>query len=105
MLKDSLRLTGGSWGPVPYKKGSESKETQIFYFNGFTGWIHPLAEPGDQIYLLKGCSTPVILRLSYEKHPERGLTYRVIGDAYVVSAMHSEAWTDNDEELEDIYLV
>ena len=65
----------------------------------------PPSEPEDQIHLLKGCSMPVILGLSYEKHPECGLTYRVIGDAYVVNAMHGEAWTDNNEELQDIYLV
>lgn len=48
---------------------------------------------------------PVILKLSYEKHPECGLTYRVIGDAYVVNAMHGEASTDSDEELQYMYLV
>ena len=105
VLKDGQRLMGGNLDLAKPKKKPESKQAQRFYENGFTGWAHPLAKPKDQIYLLKGCSMPVILRPSEEEDPEFGPTYCVIGDAYVVKAMHGEAWTDCEDVLQDLYLV
>ncbi|KAG8530794.1 uncharacterized protein KY384_004151 [Bacidia gigantensis] len=105
VLKDGLRLMGGKLDLSKPKVEPESKIAKRFYENGFTGWAHPLAKPDDQIYLLKGCSMPVILRPDVERHEEFGLTFRVVGDAYVVNAMHGEAWTDREEDLERICLV
>ena len=103
VMRDGLRLMGGPLDPP--KEEPESKQARKFYQNGFTGWAHPLARPNDEIYLLKGCSMPVILRPSDEKDPEYRLTFRVVGDTYVVNAMYGAAWTDRDEDLHDIYLI
>ena len=103
VMKDGLRLIGGPLDPP--KVRPKSKQARKIYQNGFTGWAHPLARPKDEVYLLEDCSTPVILRPSDEKDPENGLTYCVVGDAYVVNTMYGAAWTDRDEGLHEMYLV
>ena len=44
-----------------------------------------LIETGDSVALLKGCSTPVIVRPG-------GLTWKFIGNAYVHCTMNGEAF-------------
>ncbi len=65
---------------------------------GHIGWASPLAEPGDKIYLLAGCTMPVILQSCHEAN-----TFRVVGDSYVAGMMDGEYW--DPERIEDIKLV
>jgi hypothetical protein len=51
---------------------------------GYVGWAHDKAEQGDAIFLLAGCSVPVILRARAEGG------YTVVGDAYVQGIMDGE---------------
>ena len=70
--------------------------------DGNIGWAHPLALPGDGIFLLRGCSMPVILReLNDDQYP---LSFEVIGDAYVHGVMRGELWEQASEMLQKIYL-
>jgi hypothetical protein len=66
--------------------------------DGDIGWAHPLALPGDGVFLLHGCSMPVILR---ELNDDR---FQVIGDAYVSGIMQGELWQQASEMLQTIYL-
>jgi hypothetical protein len=69
---------------------------------GDIGWAHPLALPNDGVFLLRGCSIPVILR---EVDDDRGqLDFQVIGDAYVHGIMHGELWQQASELLPKVYL-
>ena len=52
---------------------------------GYVGWVHPLADLDDEIYLIEGCTIPIVLRPTPEKHH-----YIVIGDARINSVMCGE---------------
>jgi hypothetical protein len=64
---------------------------------GLVGWAHPLARPGDQIFLLAGCTMPVILRRLGRSM--ESLTYTVVGDAYLHGAMYGELWVGKMKRL------
>jgi len=49
--------------------------------SGYVGWAHNRAKPGDNIYLLPGCSVPVVLRHRVDRD------YAVVGYAYVQGVM------------------
>jgi hypothetical protein len=59
--------------------------------SGYVGWAHNRAEPGDRIYLLPGCSVPIILRCRVNGG------YTVVGYAYVEGVMGGEIM---EQELE-----
>jgi hypothetical protein len=63
------------------------------------GWAHPDARVGDKIFLLEGCTMPVILR-----HPKHNMDkFEVVGHAIVDKAMDGSLWSDLDgRELRDI---
>jgi hypothetical protein len=54
---------------------------------GHLGWAHPDARLGDHIFLLSGCSMPVVLR----SMPDTD-TYTVVGHSYIDGAMNGEVW-------------
>jgi hypothetical protein len=54
---------------------------------GHIGWAHPDADLGDHIFLLSGCSTPIVLRLLPEKR-----IFVVVGHSYVDGFMNNEIW-------------
>lgn len=54
----------------------------------YLGLAPALTEMGDSVALLKGCSTPVIVR------PD-GLTWKFIGNAYVHGIMNGEDFDEN----------
>ncbi|KAN0117324.1 hypothetical protein V8E51_003301 [Hyaloscypha variabilis] len=58
---------------------------------GYFGWAHPRAEQGDQIFLLPGCSVPVVLRTKVEGG------YTMVGDAYVQGIMFGELMGDDQD--------
>jgi hypothetical protein len=58
---------------------------------GFFGWAHARAEQGDHLFLLRGCSVPVILRAREEGG------YTVVGDAYVEGIMDGELVPDGQD--------
>lgn len=58
---------------------------------GHLGWAADNAKQGDKIFVLKGCSVPVLLRA----RPEGG--YTVVGDAYVHWIMKGEAVRDGQD--------
>lgn len=66
--------------------------------NGYLGLGHAQAKAGDEICLLSGCSVPVLLR------PLEG-GYLMVGEAYIHGIMNGEAWTDDEDELEDICIL
>ncbi|KAK4442000.1 heterokaryon incompatibility protein-domain-containing protein [Podospora aff. communis PSN243] len=51
------------------------------------------AVPGDEIWLIRGCRTPVVLRKSSERDG-----YFILGQAYVNGIMNGEALTDEVEK-------
>lgn len=60
---------------------------------GGVGWMHPKSKVGDMIYLLEGCSMPVVLRQVVKPvNNKNALTFKVIGDAYLHGAMNGERW-------------
>ena len=63
------------------------------------GWAHPDARVGDKIFLLEGCSMPVILR-----HPKHNVDeFEVVGHAIVDKVMDGSLWSNLDRrELQDI---
>lgn len=70
---------------------------------GRVGWAHPTARPGDRIFLLEGCSLPVILTPCDEMF-ETYHTCILRGDAYVHRIMHGEIWEEVKGGLYDIFL-
>ncbi|KAI0419802.1 heterokaryon incompatibility protein-domain-containing protein [Xylaria grammica] len=52
---------------------------------GHIGWAHFRGRPGDLLYVLQGCSVPVILR------PASHDTFRLVGDAWIQGFMNGEA--------------
>ena len=70
--------------------------------DGDIGWAHPLALPGDGVFLLRGCSMPVILReLNDDQYP---LSFQVVGDAYIHGVMQGELWVQALGILQEIHL-
>lgn len=64
------------------------------------GWAHSDAKVGDKIFLLAGCSMPVILR-----DTDRTGVYQVVGYAYVDGMMDNEMWSVYEElRTKDIWL-
>ena len=66
------------------------EDGQLFMITstGYIGWAHPRAQPGDQIFVVGGCTVPVILR----SRDNGG--YVLVGDAYVEGIMDGEAVAD-----------
>ncbi|PMD48906.1 hypothetical protein L207DRAFT_376933, partial [Hyaloscypha variabilis F] len=60
-------------------------QTFMVTSKGYVGWAHPLALPGDHIYILSGCTIPIVLR----SRKEGGFV--LVGDAYVQGIMEGEA--------------
>jgi hypothetical protein len=54
------------------------------------GWAHPDARVGDKIFLLEGCTMPVILR--YPKHNVDKV--EVVGHAIVDKVMDGSLWSN-----------
>jgi hypothetical protein len=66
---------------------AETKCEGVAYMStrgGYVGWAYNRAEPGDSIYLLAGCSVPVILR------PRADRGYTIVGYAYVEGVMRGQ---------------
>jgi hypothetical protein len=76
---------------------------------GYVGWAHKRAEPGDNIYLIAGCSVPVVLRR------RAGGGYTIVGYTHVQGVMGGQimelelksketrgSWEENWVDL-DIY--
>ena len=63
----------------------QDKQSYMITSKGYRGWAHPRARSGDQIYILSGCTVPVILR----SRKEGG--FILVGDAYVQGFMEGEA--------------
>jgi hypothetical protein len=62
---------------------------------GVIGLAHSAARQNDEVFLLSGCSVPVILRRIPGSHQ-----YSVVGDAIVPGAMFGEKWQGHDREVE-----
>ena len=62
--------------------------------SGYVGWAYNGAEPGDSIYLLAGCSVPVILR------PRAAGGYTILGYAHVQGVMDGEIMKLRSESQE-----
>jgi hypothetical protein len=64
------------------------------------GWAAKGARLHDEVFLIPGCSSPVILR----KRPDA--KYEVVGDAIVTGAMQGELWEKlRSEHVQDIEIV
>jgi hypothetical protein len=64
------------------------------------GWVAKGARLHDEVFLIPGCSSPVILR----KRPDA--KYEVVGDAIVTGAMQGELWEKlRLEHVQDIEIV
>jgi hypothetical protein len=71
---------------------------------GHIGWAHPRARKGDQVFMLQGCSMPVILRPAPEWR-EASPTFTVIGNAFVHAGMYGELWVGEEDNLQHLCLV
>ena len=68
---------------------------------GVTALAHSAAREEDEVFLLPGCSVPVILR----KVPD-GNQYCLVGDAIVPGAMFGEQWTiHTGNELDEVEII
>jgi hypothetical protein len=84
--------------PTPDLKGSLSALSSIIdeglrlmtTDRGDVGWAHRDAGIRDEIFLVSGCSMPMILRSASR---ESGGAYKVVGHAYVDGFMDGEAWS------------
>jgi hypothetical protein len=79
----------------PYKQRSDIARGRSVYRTkaGYLALTTIQAVPGDEIWLIRGCRTPVGLRKSSE-----GNGYLILGQAYVNGIMNGEAMTDEVEK-------
>jgi len=70
------------------KKGRSVYETKRGYL-AFTTWQ---ALPGDEVWIVRGCRTPVVLRRATDRDG-----YLILGQAYVHGIMNGEAMTEEFE--------
>jgi hypothetical protein len=74
------------------------------FSNGYLGWSHPASHPDDDVWLLEGCTTPAILRWSWD--PDNRRTFKLIGHAYIAGMMQGEVWSElQPEDLVEIVLI
>ena len=66
---------------------------------GYLGWSHPKARLDDAVYLLAGCSMPVVVRKHRDSH---GMM--VVGHAFIDGVMNGELWGEDERELEQVIL-
>jgi len=67
---------------------------------GYIGWAHPRARPGDSVFLISGCTMPAILRKTADPS-----WFTLVGHAYVDGFMDGRKWTENASNLlKDIYI-
>jgi hypothetical protein len=65
------------------------------------GWAAKDARLDDEVFLLRGCSVPLILR-----RVEGSEQYRLVGDAIVIGAMKNEIWSKTRQaDLIDVHIV
>jgi hypothetical protein len=82
MVKRSKSLlTSSPLFVTPGPKNTAGSGLKLF---GYIGWAHPKSEPDDSIYLLPGCSIPVVLRA------RDGGRFTVLGDTWVRGVMEGE---------------
>jgi hypothetical protein len=70
----------------------------IFTESGYIGLASGKVQIGDQIWLLKGLRTPIVLRAMGK---EDG--WRVVGDAYMHGIMYGEGFDEEKCELTALY--
>ena len=73
---------------------------------GDIGWAHPNAQQKDEVWLLEGCTVPVVLR-SQRFLPNKvdHATHTLIGQCYVVDTMEGEVWRKlKVEQLQSVVL-
>jgi hypothetical protein len=61
---------------------------------GYVGLVHPRAALWDEVYLIEGCSLPVVLRR--RRKDQRG--YTIVGHAYIEGVMNGELWKQTDDK-------
>lgn len=64
------------------------------------GWVQPHAQPGDKIWLLQGCTTPVVLRRvpgsgGGTGEGQAAWKYTVVGYAYFSNYMDGQKWLEH----------
>ena len=73
----------------------DSSDPNFFY----VGRAHYTCQNGDEVYLLAGCDTPMILRKQGEQ------SYRVVAPAFILGSWEPKLWPQDESELETITLV
>lgn len=63
---------------------------------GAFAWIPSIAEPGDEIWLVKGCSMPVVLRRLLSSSASNPKIFVKVGPAVVNGAMSGDMWSEDD---------
>ena len=67
--------------------------------NGYFGFVHPNARPGDEIFAFLGAPVPFVLRKA------NATEYTIVGECYLHGFMSGEAMTDSKIELQDLTIV
>lgn len=67
--------------------------------DGRVGWAHPRAQLDDEVFLISGCTMPVILR----RWPGQN-GHALVGHSYVQGLMDGEFWRrmDKEKDLKDV---
>ena len=98
-LMDGRRLMSGEFeANLPTIKKKKQKRKVLI------GWAHPEAWLHDQLFLLEGCTVPVILRPNKDASQYQP-AFQVIGDAHVEKCMYGQLWPSQGEGLSDVYLI
>ncbi|KUJ11248.1 uncharacterized protein LY89DRAFT_689143 [Mollisia scopiformis] len=85
MILDIENVLNGNMRLMTTKKGSLS-------------WAHLRAQKGDQIFVLHGCSMPVVLRPASNSNPR---IYTLVGDAFLENMATSISGSSLRQSLED----
>lgn len=63
--------------------------TLVTLRQGLMGWAVKTARPGHEVWLVGGCSVPIVLQ---KKEEEGRDVYTVVGHAYVDTCMDGSLW-------------
>ena len=90
-----------------YRSGFKATEMIMSFFvaeEGHIGLGPATCEVGDQLAVLVGCPTPLVLRKARDRIQRRD-AYQLVGPCYLYGIMNGEAFKDGADAINDLYLV
>lgn len=74
----------------------DASVSRVVKESGAYSWVPSSARTDDEIWLLKGCSMPMVLRRIAQPVAAGAMTFARIGPALVNGAMRGEMWSDDN---------